>query len=383
MKSSINKQSKIIIGAIALFISVAVGYALFSQSLDIKGTASAEGEFDIIFESVNKISEQGSKNAQANIINEGKELSIEVPNLEYPTAYANINVTIKNNGTMAAKVTGIKVNGLETEDITVTYSGVDNGDILNIEQQKNMDVKVQWDEDSVSTSANAEFTITITYEQVTDSTVTEPEEPEQSDLFTWSGPTTVSGLSEKGIEQVKSNNGHLVIPEGVTEIAGTSMQEASETGYITTGFSPFAISKKTVTDNDVTADPDYNIVKSVSFPSTLKKIGDCAFFYCQFMTGDLVFPDSLEEIGESAFMINQVSSIKFGNNLKTIGNQAFYMSLSLSGELYFPDSLTYIGKEAFWAQYDYNNFITSISISADTRYETDTFTNRPTPTVRQ
>ena len=39
MKSSINKQSKIIIGAIALFISVAVGYALFSQSLDIKGTA--------------------------------------------------------------------------------------------------------------------------------------------------------------------------------------------------------------------------------------------------------------------------------------------------------------------------------------------------------
>ena len=37
-----NKQNKIIVGVVALILALTIGYAVFSQSLNIKGTAKAE-----------------------------------------------------------------------------------------------------------------------------------------------------------------------------------------------------------------------------------------------------------------------------------------------------------------------------------------------------
>ncbi len=45
-----NKQRKIIVGVLALAITMIIGYALFSENLTINGTAKAEGSFDITAE---------------------------------------------------------------------------------------------------------------------------------------------------------------------------------------------------------------------------------------------------------------------------------------------------------------------------------------------
>ena len=45
-----NKQRKIIVGVLALAITMIIGYALFSENLTIDGTAKAEGSFDITAE---------------------------------------------------------------------------------------------------------------------------------------------------------------------------------------------------------------------------------------------------------------------------------------------------------------------------------------------
>ena len=47
-----KKQNIIVVGIIAFILTVAVGYALFSETLTISGTATAEGTFDVEFTSV-------------------------------------------------------------------------------------------------------------------------------------------------------------------------------------------------------------------------------------------------------------------------------------------------------------------------------------------
>lgn len=49
-QSNMKKQNKILIIVIVLFLIMAVGYALFSETLDIKGTVSAGGNFGLTYQ---------------------------------------------------------------------------------------------------------------------------------------------------------------------------------------------------------------------------------------------------------------------------------------------------------------------------------------------
>ncbi len=336
----LTRQKKVIVGILALVLSLMVGYAIFSESLNIGGTASTgSSDFSIIFSKVNGISEKGSGNATANIIKEGKELEISVPHLEYPTSYAEFDVTIKNEGELNAVLTGIETQGLDNPDIKITYSGIEQDEILGSNQEKKMKIRVTWDEASTTTSATANFTITITYEQDTNNRPTTEQEINEmtKDMFNWDGETIVSGLTEKGIEYVKSHNGHLEIPEGVTEIAD-AMNDLSTT-TLSKGFSPITIGKLDMGDEasiEKINNPEINIIKSVSFPSTLKKIGSGSFICCSNLSGNLVFPKSLENIGAVAFALidgqeDKISNITFnsfanfedGDNYSFLGRNAF------------------------------------------------------------
>ena len=45
-----KKQNIAIIAVVALVLAVAVGYALFSQTINITGTATAQGSFDVVWQ---------------------------------------------------------------------------------------------------------------------------------------------------------------------------------------------------------------------------------------------------------------------------------------------------------------------------------------------
>ena len=45
-----NNRNKILVGCLALLLALSVGYALFSETITINGTATAKGSFDIGFE---------------------------------------------------------------------------------------------------------------------------------------------------------------------------------------------------------------------------------------------------------------------------------------------------------------------------------------------
>lgn len=95
------------------------------------------------------------------------------------------------------------------------------------------------------------------------------------------------------------------------------------------------------------------IPESVTRPSNgreyrVVRIGTSAFEGCDGLTGDLVIPDTVTEIGAMAFKgCKFTGSLTLSDSLVRIENAAFYGS-QFPGELKLPDTLEHIGKEAFY-----------------------------------
>ncbi|MEE0699278.1 MAG: leucine-rich repeat domain-containing protein, partial [Bacilli bacterium] len=313
-----------------------------------------------------------------------------------------------NMGSVTAKIIGIETVGLDTTDIKVTYSGIGQDERMAPNEERNMKIKVTWDSASTTIVDSLTFSISINYEQLSGSDVTVPPAEEMTkDMFTWDSDTIVSGLSDKGIDYLKSNGGHLVIPEGVTEIASVSYDFINDTGGLfDKGFSPVKIGNiDNVTFEQLT---QHSIISSVSFPSSLTKIGAGAFAYNFNLTGELSLPTGLNEIGDGAFFSSSISGnlimpnsvvgighrafertnitgVTFGSTLEGIGQSAFAYCNNLAGELYIPDGVKNIGRLAFYFD-GLDSKITSVSIPSTVSYVSSgvyaTFYGRVSPTVR-
>ena len=191
-----NKQNKIIVGVVALILALTVGYAIFSQSLNISGTAKASANFGLIFEESTKDPTcQGYSGGEkckmadvAEILEDGRTLKISIDKLLYPTAYVKIPVLVKNVGTVDAVLESIQITEPETSDIVVKYSiiendtkysmvdgKVENGTIIKPgdDNRKEIEVEISWNKDSeTSEPIEVNFNMTMNYKQVTNAVVT-------------------------------------------------------------------------------------------------------------------------------------------------------------------------------------------------------------------
>ena len=182
--------------------------------------------------------------------------------------------------------------------------------------------------------------------------------------------------------------GSLTIPEGITEIAiGTFSSSRSSgmfTGKLTLPSTLKTIGASAFSYTDFSGElliPDgvtsigANAFKecdgfggTLSLPDSVKTVGEWAFYLCKGFTGlklsagltkieklsfahmyglrtEVVIPEGVTEIGESAFQCSHMPSICFPSTLKKIGKEAFYFSLNC--KITFPDGLEVIEDEAF------------------------------------
>ena len=165
-----KKQNSAIIGVIAFVLAISVGYALFSQTLTINGTATAKGSFDVQFATATIQKEVGSTGATATISEDKATLTVNVPKLEYPGAYVEIPVTVKNVGTIPAKLIEITETGLTTDaSVKVSYTGLTELKDQQVDQNgtQSFTIKVMWDAASNKNSENVVFNIKLNYQQIT------------------------------------------------------------------------------------------------------------------------------------------------------------------------------------------------------------------------
>ena len=115
MRKSINKTTVIIV--LVVFLTLSVGYALFSDTITIEGTATAQGTFDItatcitnlddtqkelVFETGAYYEEEdnGYENESCTVLDDKVTYSV---GLKYPTATKTILIKLTNVGNIDAK----------------------------------------------------------------------------------------------------------------------------------------------------------------------------------------------------------------------------------------------------------------------------------------
>ena len=177
-----SKKNFVAIVLIVLLLALAVGYAAFSQTLPISGTANASGNWDIKFvdgtETITNSIVEGTTANTAEVAADGKSMNVTV-NLATPGDGANVTVDITNAGNVAAVLKKFNVTGDGfSESTTNTYKNgpilvkvptVTIGDELAAGATKTFTFSVEWDS-TQSTSLGADgktatFTITFDYEQ--------------------------------------------------------------------------------------------------------------------------------------------------------------------------------------------------------------------------
>ena len=147
-----NKKNKILVGCLALLLALSVGYALFSETITINGTATAKGSFDLTTTCQPGFSQdvldalaisygaaagtitdpnamqQGYEDGECKV--NGNSVSISTT-LKYPSAERYYTVTIKNTGTIDAVIRSdiwhdpvqtIKVYDMKTDKLVATYN---------------------------------------------------------------------------------------------------------------------------------------------------------------------------------------------------------------------------------------------------------------------
>ena len=167
-----TKQVKI------LLLALAVGYAAFSDTLTISGTANAKGTFDLEFQNPVVDSTVGCNVAgtTATVSTDKNTLDVAVKDLAYPGAGAQFTVDIVNVGSIPAKVTSVTPVGLSGSE-NIKISGLDqittDHPVVEAGDKCTLTFTVEWDEESSAELTEAEkegvaFSLEVEYTQSTD-----------------------------------------------------------------------------------------------------------------------------------------------------------------------------------------------------------------------
>lgn len=160
----------------------------------------------------------------------------------------------------------------------------------------------------------------------------------------------------RSIEKLKdtSSNPHVHCRSEslILDIDGKTLKEAIEHYDAHTLFeSVKMLAIENIEKIDFRVSDNFPNLKEVYLPDPIKEIGERAFMSNEVYTGGqlekVYLNDNIEVIGKDAFRNNpKLSNIRLPKNLKSIGTTAFYECKGLE-HIEIPPSVTYIGESAF------------------------------------
>lgn len=162
-----RKQNIFIVIITLIILTLAVGYSIFRTNVEVVGKSAVVQDLEVIFYKVDPIKQFESENAAAFISKDKKKVNISVPRLLTKGAYAIIPITIKNTGSLPARLYTISEYGLkDNKAIKVEYDGIGVTDeVLKPGDTTSFTVKISWENDLDSNYEDLKFSIDFNYVQ--------------------------------------------------------------------------------------------------------------------------------------------------------------------------------------------------------------------------
>lgn len=162
-----KKQSLFIVLVVLCMITMAVGYSIFRTNVEVAGKTAMAQDIEVIFTKIGEIKQEGCENATAVISENKKKVTINIDYLKYKGAYADFPITIKNVGTIPARLESIRQFGIGNDSsINISYTGIGVTDsVLNPGDEQNFNVRVSWLRELLNNENKYNFSISFNYVQ--------------------------------------------------------------------------------------------------------------------------------------------------------------------------------------------------------------------------
>ena len=161
-------------------------------------------------------------------------------------------------------------------------------------------------------------------------------------LKTTNLPTNLTYLGDYAFGSCTLLNSRITLPDGLTEINMGAFNNCTQIKYV-----DFNSALKII--NDYAFAGCTNLISSISLPEGLVSVGEGAFEACTNIT-NVSLPTSLEYIGDECFYkctkLKNLTGIQ-DTKLTTINNGVFHDCTALTGNIVLPATLKEIGNEAF------------------------------------
>lgn len=171
MKKGNTDRRKFIVSLFIIVLSLGVGYAIFSETINITGTAQTTGAFNIEFFDADPTLQEKQDalltTNTATISGDKNLLTLDVPSLERPGSWVEFDVTVKNVGTIGALLESVDVTGDTDPNIDVDYPTWTTGlvpGVIAAGASYTFDIVVEWDIDS-ETGTTINYTLALNYQQ--------------------------------------------------------------------------------------------------------------------------------------------------------------------------------------------------------------------------
>ena len=155
------RKSSVILVLLAVVLIMAIGYAAFAQQLTINGSAEITSKWDVHIEDIAVASELlDGKNVSATVGENNLSATFSAE-LVSPGSGVTYNVTVRNSGTLDAKLDSITFTSSNNDAIQYSYAGINENDVIDAGAAQTFTVTVKFNDKYTTSPTNTTSTVTM------------------------------------------------------------------------------------------------------------------------------------------------------------------------------------------------------------------------------
>jgi len=202
MKNFRGNKNNIIIGLCAIVILMGIGFAAFSQRLEIGDTTVTNSDWNVYIKSAVAGTSVGGATGSAQVVD--RATAKLTANLTSPGDSVTYTITVANDGNIDAVLDLITLSASNSDSvIKYSYSGIVEDEELTAKTEKSFTVKIEYDSTKTGTVTEAQkqntLTLDLDYVQKGNE-MTNPAVPTTQTVYRWTEDKLTIGDSIEGIE---------------------------------------------------------------------------------------------------------------------------------------------------------------------------------------